>query len=97
MIFTIKMAGKSEESWHPSIPGGFDVFKNDFAAFPEALSIENRTLKRALTDPRRFSGINNAYSDEVLHASQLSPITHTNALKPEGWEMLTHSFLRCYG
>ena len=50
--------------------------------------LENRTLKRALTDPRLISGVGNAYSDEILHAAQLSPITLTQKLKPEEWERL---------
>ena len=49
---------------------------------------ENHTLKRALTDPRILSGIGNAYSDEILHAAQLSPITLTHKLTPEEWERL---------
>ncbi len=57
----------------------------DFAA---ALTQENRTLKRALTDPRLISGVGNAYSDEILHAAQLSPIALTHKLKPEEWERL---------
>ncbi len=69
-------------------PGGIDVFKNDFNAFREALTIENRTLKRALTDPRLLSGIGNAYSDEILHAAELSPITHTHKLQPQEWDRL---------
>src|SRR4051794_3554997 len=59
-------------------PGGIDVFTADLASFRAALTAENRTLKRALTDPRILSGIGNAYSDEILHAAQLSPITHTH-------------------
>ena len=50
--------------------------------------VENRTLKRALTDPRIVSGIGNAYSDEILHAAQLSPITLTHKLQPAEWERL---------
>jgi formamidopyrimidine-DNA glycosylase len=69
-------------------PGGIDVFASDLASFREALTAENRTLKRALTDPRIVSGIGNAYSDEILHAAQLSPITQTHKLKPEEWERL---------
>ena len=64
-------------------PGGIDVFEADLAAFREALTYENHTLKRALTDPRTFSGIGNAYSDEILHAARLSPIAHTCKLKAE--------------
>ena len=61
-------------------PGGIDVFAANLAAFREALTIENHTLKRALTDPRTFSGIGNAYSDEILHAARLSPIALTQKL-----------------
>jgi formamidopyrimidine-DNA glycosylase len=52
------------------------------------LTVENRTLKRALTDPRIVSGIGNAYSDEILHAAQLSPVTLTHKLQPQEWEKL---------
>lgn len=69
-------------------PGGVEVFSSDLDAFRAALSAENRTLKRALTDPRLISGVGNAYSDEILHAAQLSPITLTQKLKPEEWERL---------
>jgi formamidopyrimidine-DNA glycosylase len=69
-------------------PGGIDVFASTLDSFREALTAENRTLKRALTDPRILSGIGNAYSDEILHAAQLSPITLTQKLKPEEWERL---------
>jgi formamidopyrimidine-DNA glycosylase len=69
-------------------PGGIDVFASDLAAFQAALTAENRTLKRALTDPRIVSGIGNAYSDEILHAAQLSPITLTRKLSSIEWERL---------
>jgi len=69
-------------------PGGIDVFASDLGSFRAALTAENRTLKRALTDPRIVSGIGNAYSDEILHAAQLSPITHTSKLTPQEWERL---------
>jgi formamidopyrimidine-DNA glycosylase len=69
-------------------PGGIDVFTADLAAFRAALTAENHTLKRALTDPRVLSGIGNAYSDEILHAAQLSPIAQTHKLKPNEWERL---------
>jgi formamidopyrimidine-DNA glycosylase len=69
-------------------PGGIDVFSSTLDSFREALTAENRTLKRALTDPRILSGIGNAYSDEILHAAQLSPITLTQKLKPEEWQRL---------
>src|SRR5215469_5443535 len=77
-----------EDSLHSIDPGGIEIFSSDLAAFRGALTAENRTLKRALTDPRIISGIGNAYSDEILHASQLSPITLTHKLKPEEWERL---------
>lgn len=68
--------------------GGIEVLESDLEAFRAALTVENRTLKRALTDPRVVSGIGNAYSDEILHAAQLSPIAQTHKLKPEEWERL---------
>ncbi len=74
---------RSEEAMKSVDPGGIDVFTSDFAAFRNAMTAENRTLKRALTDPRILSGIGNAYSDEILHAAQLSPIALTRKLKPE--------------
>jgi formamidopyrimidine-DNA glycosylase len=61
-------------------PGGLEVLGSDLAAFTAALTAENHTLKRALTDPRLFSGIGNAYSDEILHAAQLSPVALTRKL-----------------
>lgn len=63
--------------------GGLEVQGSTLAAFTEAIVRENRTLKRALTDPRLFSGIGNAYSDEILHAARLSPMLRTQALNPE--------------
>jgi formamidopyrimidine-DNA glycosylase len=69
-------------------PGGIDVFKSDTGAFRSALASENHTLKRALTDPRVISGVGNAYSDEILHAAQLSPLAQTQKLKPEEWDRL---------
>jgi formamidopyrimidine-DNA glycosylase len=68
--------------------GGIDVFTADLAAFRAALTVENHTLKRALTDPRMLSGIGNAYSDEILHAAQLSPIAQTNKLTLDEWKRL---------
>ena len=68
--------------------GGLDVFAADLSAFRAALMAENRTLKRALTDPRVLDGIGNAYSDEILHAAQLSPIALTQKLTPDQWERL---------
>jgi formamidopyrimidine-DNA glycosylase len=69
-------------------PGGVEVFETDLNGFRAALTLENRTLKRALTDPRLVSGIGNAYSDEILHAAHMSPVTLTHKLKPEDWERL---------
>src|SRR5262245_20579759 len=60
--------------------GGLDVLSADAAAFAAALRRENHTLKRALTDPRLFSGIGNAYSDEILHRARLSPLRLTQQL-----------------
>jgi len=78
----------SETDLRSADPGGIDVFHADLDAFRQALTAENRTLKRALTDPRIVDGIGNAYSDEILWAAQLSPITLTGKLKPEEWERL---------
>ena len=77
-----------EEALRAMNPGGIEVFSSDLTAFRDALTAENRTLKRALTDPRILSGIGNAYSDEILHAAQLSPVTLTNKLKPDEWQRL---------
>lgn len=74
---------RGEEGLRSLDPGGIDVFQADAAAFREALTFENHTLKRALTDPRTFSGIGNAYSDEILHAARLSPIAQTRKLTTE--------------
>jgi len=64
--------------------GGLEVMGASLAEFQQALLLENRTLKRALTDPRLFSGIGNAYSDEILHAARLSPVKLTRSLsEPE--------------
>jgi formamidopyrimidine-DNA glycosylase len=69
-------------------PGGIDVFTADLDSFRSALTSENHTLKRALTDPRLLSGIGNAYSDEILHAALLSPIAQTQKLKSQEWDRL---------
>ena len=69
-------------------PGGVEVFDTDLDGFRAALTHENRTLKWALTDPRLVSGIGNAYSDEILHAAHMSPVTLTHKLKPDEWERL---------
>jgi formamidopyrimidine-DNA glycosylase len=85
-----------EEGLRSVDPGGIEIFTSDLASFQAALTAENRTLKRALTDPRILSGIGNAYSDEILHAAQLSPVALTHKLKPNEWEALfaaTHQTL----
>ncbi len=69
-------------------PGGLEVMDATLEEFAAALIAGNHTLKRALTDPRLFSGIGNAYSDEILHRAMLSPITLTQKLKPEEVERL---------
>jgi len=69
-------------------PGGIDVMRADAESFRTALTRENHTLKRALTDPRLLSGIGNAFSDEILHAAQLSPLAQTAKLKPDDWARL---------
>jgi len=79
---------QGEEALHSFDAGGIDVFSSDLDSFRAALTAENHTLKRALTDPRLLSGIGNAYSDEILHAAQLSPLTQTQKLKPPDWEKL---------
>lgn len=78
-------------------PGGIDVLKATLVAFTAALTAENHTLKRILTDPRVFSGIGNAYSDEILHRAQLSPIAHSQKLSAAEIERLhaaTRSLLK---
>jgi formamidopyrimidine-DNA glycosylase len=77
-----------EEALRSMDPGGIDIFESDLDSFRAALTAENRTLKRALTDPRLVDGIGNAYSDEILHAAQLSPIVMTRKLKSEEWDRL---------
>ena len=77
-----------EEALRSVDPGGIDVLTSDLNSFRAALTVENRTLKRALTDPRIVSGIGNAYSDEILHSAQLSPVTLTHRLQPQEWERL---------
>jgi formamidopyrimidine-DNA glycosylase len=73
--------GREELRQHD--PGGLEVLGCDLPAFAAALKRENHTLKRALTDPHLFSGIGNAYSDEILHAARLSPVTLTSRLSDQ--------------
>jgi formamidopyrimidine-DNA glycosylase len=79
---------RGDDGLHSLDPGGSEIFSLDQAGFRAVLTQENRTLKRALTDPRFVSGIGNAYSDEILHAARLSPITQTHKLKDEEWARL---------
>jgi formamidopyrimidine-DNA glycosylase len=72
-------------------PGGVEIFEVDLERFRSRLKEENHTLKRALTDPRLFAGIGNAYSDEILHRAKLSPIALTRDLSDEQVERLYRS------
>jgi formamidopyrimidine-DNA glycosylase len=72
-----------EEALAEHDPGGIEVLDATAAAFHAALTRESHTLKRALTDPRVFAGIGNAYSDEILHRARLSPFRRTGDLRPE--------------
>ena len=72
-------------------PGGINVLEADFGSFAAALRQDNHTLKRALTDPHLFSGIGNAYSDEILHAARLSPFKQTASLSDEELRRLYES------
>lgn len=71
-------------------PGGWDVLGCTLEEFRDALTSQNHTLKRALTDPRLFSGLGNAYSDEILHRARLSPVALTQKLSAEAIERLFH-------
>jgi len=75
-------------------PGGLDVLACSLEEFRAALTLRNHTLKRALTDPRLFSGIGNAYSDEILHRARLSPVALTQKLPAEAIERLFHATQR---
>src|SRR5258708_16911383 len=79
---------KGEEALKTDERGGLDVLGAGADAFKAALASENHTLKRALTDPRLFSGIGNAYSDEILHRAQLSPAKLTSRMTTEESERL---------
>jgi formamidopyrimidine-DNA glycosylase len=74
---------RGEQSLEQFERGGLEVLDADLPAFTERLIQENHTLKRSLTDPRLFSGIGNAYSDEILHRAKLSPIKHTRRLSEQ--------------
>jgi formamidopyrimidine-DNA glycosylase len=77
-----------EEGLRSVDPGGIDILASDLNHFRAILTSEHRTLKRALTDPRLVSGVGNAYSDEILHAAELSPIALTHKLTSREWEQL---------
>lgn len=88
-----------EENLKAFDAGGIDVFAADLDSFRNTLAAENHTLKRALTDPRLLGGVGNAYSDEILHAAQLSPVTLTQKLAQADWDRLfaaTRSTLRLW-
>ena len=68
--------------------GGYEILEGDLPGFVAALRRENRTLKRALTDPRLFSGVGNAYSDEILFRARLSPMQLTSRLAEEAVQRL---------
>ena len=76
-------------------PKGLEVFECDLSAFSEGLTRENHTLKRTLTDPHVFSGIGNAYSDEILHRAKLSPVTQTKQLSEAEIERLYRATREC--
>jgi formamidopyrimidine-DNA glycosylase len=75
------VAGRASLTQHD--PGGVEVLETDLGTFERVLRRDNHTLKRALTDPHLFSGIGNAYSDEILHAARLSPFKQTQTLTEE--------------
>lgn len=79
---------RGDEALRALDPGGIDVFSADLPTFKRVMTAENHTLKRALSDPRLLSGIGNAYSDEILHAAQLSPIALTHKLSDDQWARL---------
>jgi formamidopyrimidine-DNA glycosylase len=74
---------RGEEALRAHDPGGLEVLESDAVAFGERLTSRRHTLKRALTDPRLFSGIGNAYSDEILHRARMSPFKRTDRLSGE--------------
>jgi formamidopyrimidine-DNA glycosylase len=76
-------------------PGGLEIFAADLDSFRAALIRENHTLKRTLTDPHVFSGIGNAYSDEILHRAKLSPVKQTKLVSDDEIERLFHATRDC--
>jgi formamidopyrimidine-DNA glycosylase len=79
---------RGEDGLKQHQPGGLEIFETDLASFTAALRSGNHTLKRSLTNPRLFSGIGNAYSDEILHRAKLSPLTWTSRLTDAECERL---------
>jgi formamidopyrimidine-DNA glycosylase len=79
---------RGEASLEQFARGGLEVLDATLAEFRERLNSENHTLKRSLTDPRLFSGIGNAYSDEILHRAKMSPVKHTKRLTDDEIETL---------
>ena len=82
---------EGEAGLKPHDRGGLEVLDATLPQFRETLLRENHTLKRSLADPRLFSGIGNAYSDEILHAARLSPLTWTSRLSEDEIERLFHA------
>ena len=82
---------RGEEGLRQFDRGGLEVLEADSASFAARLRSESHTLKRALTDPRLFSGIGNAYSDEILHRARLSPLARTGKLADEEVDRLYHA------
>src|SRR5205085_4978559 len=80
-----------EENLRAMDPGGLEVLDSRLEEFAQVLQSANHTLKRALTDPHLFSGIGNAYSDEILFEAQLSPLALTQKLKPDEIERLYYA------
>jgi len=79
---------QGEQELRRQDPGGIEILESTPAQFAERLRSENHTLKRALTDPKLFSGIGNAYSDEILHAARLSPVLLTSRIDDAAVERL---------
>lgn len=82
---------RGAEALHTLDPGGLEVLESDLEGFSTALTRANHTLKRALSDPRIFSGIGNAYSDEILHRARLSPIALTQKISVQEIGRLYHA------
>ncbi len=82
---------RGEEGLRELDPGGLEILDAGLSDFQARLTLRNHTLKRALTDPHLFSGVGNAYSDEILHAAALSPVALTQKLSDEQIERLFHA------